>query len=509
MMLPLERIMEAVARGNGEMQGQQQAKKVATQQAEEKKRMSVTLTPMPGSAMPLVSIKNAPADLLNQTQESDLEKAYTTPKENVERVLSGAQRNEERLRDYGFAPKTSDVQRTDVDQFGERYRARRELGGGVIKSAIMAGITGGRTDEKLVENLKNTRAAQNSATTQKFVNPLADQDAQEAGVFLELGRLEKGHREEQRLGTGQYLQLRNQLLDQKNVIQYGDEESFLKAAGEGMNVVGGMRTNDADLFRRAFRTGRVSFLGDRVKSLSGEEGKLAIQSYGNTPEEIERFVDEQAGSSNLSDFERQRFRRTAKGLLDWKAAQEQKEADARANQDRADQRIALAIASSNRAEGEKPRKLTAFDTSNASVDALLSAKGDVAFEQTSVTQALRNREGVISKEHDSILQQLSANDLAAEQIRQQLKKPGFKNDESLLKELRTKQEKGRQLVLRQRALATDLLKVRGDAAPSAAAPPSPPSNTMQIEFITQQEYDALIAAGETPATIALDGLQVK
>lgn len=491
--LPLQRVMEALARGNGEMQGQAEAKRVGTEQAESKNRMSVTMQPNPTGKVPLVTIKNAPADLLNQTQESDLERAYLAPKENVERQLSGSQRNEERLRNFGFAPKTSDVAPEDVDSYGERYRARRELGGSVIKSAIMAGLAGGRTDARLIENVKNQRASINSATAQKFVDPLLQTENRDAQTLLEAGRLAKGQREEQRLATGQYMQARNQLLDQNNVIQFGSEDDFMRAATDGMTAVGGMRSDDEELFRRAYRTGRVSFLQDRIKSLSGQEGQTAIQSYGNTPEDIERFVDEQVGRSDLSDFERQRFRRTAKGLIDWKADQEQKARDAAANQRRADDRIALAIASANRQTQEKPRKLTAFDTTNASVDALLSAAGDPAFEQTSVTQALRNREGSLQSRHDEILRQLSANDLAAAQIDAQMKRPGFEDDESLIRQRRAKTELGRKLVLEQRQLATDLLKIRAT----------------DVEFITQAEYDALIASGETAESIAAGGLRVR
>jgi len=316
--LPLQRVMEMVARGNGEMAGQAQAKKTLTDQESQKSKMSVTISPNPTGDVPFVTIKNAPADLLNQTQESDVEQAYLAPKKSVERLFAGARRTEDSLRSYGFAPKTSDVQPSDVNSFSERYRARRELGGSVIGSAIMSGVTRGHTDARLVENLKNERAAANSATAQKYVNPLVDQE-------LEAGRLASGMAGEQRQFAQQYLNARNQLLDQKNIMQAGSEDEFLSTAEKAMQEVGGFREGDRDLFAKAFRTNRVSFLTDRVKALSGEEGKTAIASYGDTPEEINRFVDEQGGIPNPTEFERNRIARVAKGLVAQKHDQVVKE----------------------------------------------------------------------------------------------------------------------------------------------------------------------------------------
>jgi len=305
--LPLQKIFEATMRGNGEMQAQAQVKKVAGEQMDSTSRMTVTMKPNPTGGVPLVTVKDAPADLLNQTREADVKNAYDAPRKNVE----------DRLRQYGFSPKTSDVQPSDVDSFGERYRARRELGGSVLKSAIMAGITGGRRDAQLIQNLKNQRAAQNLATEQKFVDPSRDQDLQEYDqTVVSPARLAIDAATEGRQATSQYLTARNQLLDQKNIIQYGDEDSFLNSAESAMAPVGGLRVGDRELFARAFRTGRVSFLNDRVSRLSGAEGKTVIDSY--EPGERERFIAEQSGvpPESLNEREVARFSRIFDGLQD-------------------------------------------------------------------------------------------------------------------------------------------------------------------------------------------------
>ncbi len=492
--MPLASVMEAVMRGNAEMQGQAQVKKIAGDQADANKMVKLSFTGKHSEGgVPVIKFEG-PADLLNGSQQDDLTKAYETPKQNVEMALNGAQRREALTKDFGYDLPTADVQPTDVDSFGERYRARRELGGSVIKSAIMSGITGSRRDEKLVTNLKNRRSSLQSAVVQKEIAPLLDQDMQGIGQQLEAGRLANSMTSESRQAVQQRLNLRNQLLDQKNIMQFATPEEYVQNSADAMGEVGGFVAGDAEKFATAWKTNRVSFLNERRRALSGEEGRLAIQSYGDTPEEIERFVDEQVGAANLSPFERQQMVRTAKGLSAWKQDQERKQANEQANQRRADERIALAIAAAGRSSEEKPRKLTAFDTMHASVDALLSAKGDPSFEQTSVEQAIRNRAGSLDKRIAEISEQLSANDLAFADINKQRAKEGYGDDESLIKQLNAKKERGRQLVLESRRLQAERAKL---------------NDVPQIEYITQAEYDALIAAGETAESIAADGIRVK
>lgn len=88
--LPMENIMAAVMRGAAAVQGQEQAKAVAKSQQDGKAKMTVTMKQSPDGGAPLVTVKDAPVDLLNGTQQQDLTNAYNTPKEQVEQKLSGS-----------------------------------------------------------------------------------------------------------------------------------------------------------------------------------------------------------------------------------------------------------------------------------------------------------------------------------------------------------------------------------------------------------------------------------
>jgi hypothetical protein len=177
-MMPLQSIM-AQMRTNAEVQGRAQATKIAEEQKEKASNTKIELNP-DGS----ITAKNIDPSILNGTQDQEIRDAAQKPKDAVNAKLEG----------FGFVPKDTNIVDSPekVDQYTERYRARRQLGGSVIKSALMAGLTGGRTDEKLRENLQNQNAAQNSATLQKYVSPIEDQN-------LEAGRLAASMAGEQRL----------------------------------------------------------------------------------------------------------------------------------------------------------------------------------------------------------------------------------------------------------------------------------------------------------------------
>jgi hypothetical protein len=87
--MPMGRIMAAVMRSAAKVQGQEQAKTVVNQQQSANSKLSVTMTANPDGGPPLVNVKNAPADLLNGTQQADAQAAYNTPREQVEKKLSG------------------------------------------------------------------------------------------------------------------------------------------------------------------------------------------------------------------------------------------------------------------------------------------------------------------------------------------------------------------------------------------------------------------------------------
>ena len=86
---PMSKILAAVMRGAAQVQGQEQAKRLSVSQQTSNAKMSVTMKPgLPGEP-PRVTVKDAPADLLNGTQQNDLAQAYTNPSKQVEQKLSG------------------------------------------------------------------------------------------------------------------------------------------------------------------------------------------------------------------------------------------------------------------------------------------------------------------------------------------------------------------------------------------------------------------------------------
>ena len=86
--MPMAKILAAVMRGAAKVQGQEQAKKVSASQQASNARMTVTMKPGAAGEPPLVTVKDAPADLLNGTQQSDLRKTYDAPTNQVESKLA-------------------------------------------------------------------------------------------------------------------------------------------------------------------------------------------------------------------------------------------------------------------------------------------------------------------------------------------------------------------------------------------------------------------------------------
>jgi hypothetical protein len=305
--MALEGIIEAMMRGNAELQGQEEVKREVKKQDDGLSKTSLTF-----NADGTATIKNVDPTMLNPTAAAtNVQQAYEAPKLNVERALE----------QQGF--KVNDPRKfrddpTSIDSFGERYAARRKLGGGVISSALMAGVLGGSRDEALRENRGNQVARANSINFQRFVKPVMDEEQDEAQIYGQL-------RGQALQGANMKLQERNRLLDQKNIIQYGDEDSYLQAVDKAMAPFGGLTDTDRDLFSRAFQTGRVSFMNERLRALSGEEGKNSIVSYA--PDEFGKFVEEQVGANvfDMNETERSKFMRTFTGLQKHKADQDLKQ----------------------------------------------------------------------------------------------------------------------------------------------------------------------------------------
>lgn len=86
---PFKRILHTVMRSAAAVQGQEQAKTVQASQESGKSKMSFTVAPNPAGGPPVVSVKNAPIDLMNGTQQQDLHDAYHTPREQVESKIAG------------------------------------------------------------------------------------------------------------------------------------------------------------------------------------------------------------------------------------------------------------------------------------------------------------------------------------------------------------------------------------------------------------------------------------
>lgn len=85
---PMTNLINAIMRGAARVQGQEQAKKVATKQADANSKMSITMKPGEPGDPPFVTVKDAPADLLNGTQAADLKEAYDRPGRQVEAKIA-------------------------------------------------------------------------------------------------------------------------------------------------------------------------------------------------------------------------------------------------------------------------------------------------------------------------------------------------------------------------------------------------------------------------------------
>lgn len=188
--MPMQRIMESIMRGNGETQAQAQAKDVGGKQMDATKKMSVTMTANPDDpGNPLLHIKNATADIINQTQGSDLQKTYDAPKKNVEDAIAkmnappvpAGQFEADALRSVGYAPERTDRTATDLQTYGQDFRAQRDLGEPIFKAAIKAALmrTGAWDRDKIAETLDRNASAQNAAAFKAVAEPvISEQDRQ-------------------------------------------------------------------------------------------------------------------------------------------------------------------------------------------------------------------------------------------------------------------------------------------------------------------------------------------
>lgn len=398
--LPMQNILTAIMRGNGEAQAQSQAIKTRTDQMDAPEpKFSFTGKKTP-AGIPVVKFEG-PADLLNGTQQSDVQKSYDAPKKNVEDAISkmpqapaaaadatpspappaappGAppspgQFESNAIKSVGFQPLPTGQTAADLSTWKEDYRAQRSLGESPISAALKAGVmrTGLWNKDLIARNLSNQNAVANAQMYAKAEPILAEQDRQARLGTATWARNQAA----ERLSNAEQKQVQ---ADKLGVINGTDfslvPESDWRKTFDSANTTG-IPNSEFEYRRMEQKAQRdVSAAFNKMRS-----DKDALATYPTADAAAKSF------GHPLNPGQQQQLG------ADWTAArtaQQQKQA----NSDRADQRLAFAM----REKPEKPRKLTSFDTTNASTDSLVAAQGDTAFDQTSVKQALADRRGKIT-----------------------------------------------------------------------------------------------------------------
>lgn len=351
---PFENIMASLMRGNAESQAQAQVKTAVSDQVDSKRKMSVTMKANPNGGPPLVTVKDAPADLLNQTQQEDLQKTYEAPHQNVEDAISqmtGApttfhltNRPAPQLHaitdalgtapaQVGTAPTVQAPSPTPTAPTPELegsyaivdrnvgYRVprpwdpdiRTKLGSaaGVADLNRELGGTPARAREvwhKLqkgdytIEEVARKISAARFAKLNKFaaeVKPALDEEQQRRA----LASSAEAHR---LTANRQRLDTRDKLVDQANTMQAGTVADFLDTFRAGMKEVGGATSDDEKYALAAYRGNRATFMNTRAAALRGQEGRTVIEQYA--PDEAERFIAEQfqTDPATMSEFTKAR-----------------------------------------------------------------------------------------------------------------------------------------------------------------------------------------------------------
>lgn len=457
---PMGRLFAATMRGNAEMASQSGVKRVAEKQAEQNAKTSIKINP--GGT---VDIKNADPAVFDGTQQQEVQDAQDAPHVAVESALATTTATDDPLapvydiadKHLGYrVPRPSDPDIPEKLKTPDGIRELTQEMGGTAKdadAAIRAMRDGRLTVTDMRERVAAFRAKKFEAI-QKTISP----------ALNEVQDIEKGKRDassESRLVADQRFRVRNQLLDQANTMQFGSVDEYLASAEKTMADVGGFRAGDREQFASAYRSTRAKVLGDRVRALSGDEGKKAIESYEDTPEDIQRFVDDQAGVANLTEFERNRLARVAKGLLEDKSDRQRKETQSIAAEARREAREVRSVIASERAAAEASRK-------NRIEERAEDREARIT-RQSVVTPLAKRLEELADKIRKNDIEHAKATTSPAE------KKALQKQNREMLAELRDKRDQLSALVT----------------------------------FVDQADYDALIAAGHTPASIAADGIRLR
>jgi hypothetical protein len=408
--LPLQGIMESLMRGNAEAQAQTQVKKTAQLQAATPPPTLVLEHNPDDPGNPLVTIKKTTADAINQTKEGDLAKSYQAPKDNVEKAIAGgvtqpkqpllsgtdfAGQRDAVLGNLGYTgPQTqTHVNPDDLSSWSARFKARRELGGSLIGSALKAGT--GIRDKQLAEDLQNERT------------DLANRRYLAQGIPIEKEVLSE-RRETSVEGQRQFLQQKAADAQYRGAIHGSDMTGFDSPDAAFQQFVDntGLPPEEAKrysgLVQREYRNQQRA-KGQKFYEESRKD-RGALSSFDSYDHVVQAF-----GPAPSPTQEKQR-------QADWTAARqdkvqkETKEAQSvefrQQAQDRADQRLARAIQNRDR---EKPHKMTSFDALNASPEALVAAVGDDAYDQTTVKRAIDNRRQKIQAELSKLDAQMKGN----------------------------------------------------------------------------------------------------
>lgn len=424
--------------------------KAATEHAKAESEKSVTIK---GDR---VTIKNAPTrDYLG---EAELE------------IADSAAATHALLQDYGIHTKDPNDPRLldGVSGFRENYQARREAGDNPIFSAIKGLLTQGASKigltspRRLAEGVRTRRAARDIEAA-KALLPLEGARRSEERMDREEGRLSAAEKERTRKERLAQEAITRTLISQAELNRYDSDDEMLE-----------------DLAKQS----QFDVLPDSLRAFAVRKRKQDTKKYA------EKKFNELRGQ-NKAHLSREELQTLSEGYMGAKPTAEQwsilladqrgeREAlvNQRKAQDRADNRIAMAIANTNK---EKPRKLTAFDAANATPRSLLAAKGDTAFEQTSVAQAIDNRVGSLEQDLKSLDAQLAANRNAHAKLKKYTETPQGRFDKDALKRIIEHEALGANLVIRHKAINEDLSVLRGGETAAAAAETIGPNARVLID----------------------------
>lgn len=457
---PLQKIIAAQMRTNAEAQGRAQAKAVANQQLDAASKMKVTLNP--GGT---VDIKYLDPNLLDPNGTKAKE-AYEGPKQAVEKALA-PQEPAAPASPAAAAPVFDAATAEPMFQAADAAYGRRVPRPHEVRQMLQTP----EGTRQIVALLGGTEA--HARQYIRTMNKPGNLDKR-AAIATEklLGKYGEIYDAMNKVAEDSLSRQRHEVEKQNTVRLSKQQERAEREAVEkdieGIDFTAFDKSEWAQVV--ADRTGlspeQVNEFGGVIKIVARQQLKKekdsALKEWTGGGAAQERLATyESVGDAlrvfglPLSDTERESF------TAAWRAARKER-ADKDKKQQQADERLANA----SREKPAKPRKLNGFDASNASVDGLLAAKGDPAFDQTSVEQAINNRRGRLEKELTEISAQLAANDLAFQQLDKQRKplKPGAKANQQVEQKIIEKQALGRKLVEQSRAKQAELAKLGGPAA---------------------------------------------